>query len=273
MLRVRYLQPEPIFSCRDLSIRGIGIREVMPPSFISRPSTGDHLLMVFHDSVEFGAPPSQKLPAGSMVIWRPGDSHHYGQRRSRWSHSWIHCTGSLVARALAKTDIPRAAPFALADPAQIDQHLLNLHKELTAADPHDVTILRYTLVILIREAARSAAGQGWRLPPPANFVRVRQVIDARYAEPLSLRHLADLAGLSVPHFCTEFGKYFGVAPITYLVQRRMSVAAALLRESADTVANIARHVGYPDQSHFCKVFKSHVGVPPTRLRARLQGKA
>ncbi len=63
MFKVRYLYPQPLFKTPGLSIRGIGIREVMLPSYFQRPTgTGDYLFMIFHDSVQLG------LAAGPPVF-------------------------------------------------------------------------------------------------------------------------------------------------------------------------------------------------------------
>ena len=48
----------------------------------------------------------------------------------------------------------------------------------------------------------------------------RENIDASYHQRFTLTALATQAGLSVPHFCTEFRRHFGVPPVTYLIGRR-----------------------------------------------------
>lgn len=46
----------------------------------------------------------------------------------------------------------------------------------------------------------------------------------------------------------------------------MERAARLLRETEDSIAQIARSVGYGSQSRFTAAFKEYFGVSPTEYR-------
>jgi hypothetical protein len=76
----RFFSPRPLDS-RELSIRGIGIRELMPPGMIERPhGTGDYLFMLFHDPAVAGIRPMTEPPGGpdTMMVWPPGKAQYYG---------------------------------------------------------------------------------------------------------------------------------------------------------------------------------------------------
>jgi AraC family transcriptional regulator, arabinose operon regulatory protein len=268
VLSVRYLKDQPIFRQADLAIRGIGIHEVMPPCFISRPSTGDFLLMLFHDAVDFGTrPQNSEIPAGNVVIWRPGDPHHYGRMASTWSHSWIHFSGRYADRVLRDAGARFSQPAAAVNEPAVLRHLVYLHEELTVASAADAAIVRATLLLLLREATRHCrSADPHRAAVPTELAIAMKLITDRYAEPLTLTRLADAAGLSVPHFCSRFRKQFGITPMACLVRRRLEVASVLLRCTDGTVAAIGARVGYPDPAHFSKVFAAHYDVAPSRLR-------
>jgi AraC-like DNA-binding protein len=67
------------------------------------------------------------------------------------------------------------------------------------------------------------------VPPTRHLLRARDVIDARYREPLDVPALAKIAHASAAHFTREFRRAFGATPHQYLLTRRMERAAALLR--------------------------------------------
>lgn len=266
MFKVRYLSSEPLFRTPRLSIRGIGIREVMPPAYVRRPEgTGDYLFMIFHDPVRIGENAEVLHEAGTIILWKRGAPHFYGNPLTRWSHSWIHCDGEDVGEALEAARILCGQPMVLSNPSHVDKYLFDIHEELTGSIKPNPVILRNTLENFIQEASRPRPGKA---PIPEGLLAARQTLDTRYDERLTLSRLASEASLSVPHFCTEFRRHFGAPPITYLLQRRMRVAAMLLSGTALGVGEIGRRVGYDNPFYFSKLFKASYGVPPSRLTSR-----
>ena len=108
-----------------------------------------------------------------------------------------------------------------------------------------------------------------RHPHPArHLVRARDVVDLRYREPLSVADLALAAGLSEAHFSREFRRAFGETPHRYLRSRRLERAAALLRDTDWTVAEVCFGVGLRSVGSFTSSFTRAFGWPPTAHRAR-----
>ena len=76
------------------------------------------------------------------------------------------------------------------------------------------------------------------VPAARHLLRAKDLADARYFEPLSVGDLAAAAGLSRAHFSREFRRAFGETPHAYLLTRRLERAAALLRTTDRSVADI-----------------------------------
>jgi transcriptional regulator GlxA family with amidase domain len=82
------------------------------------------------------------------------------------------------------------------------------------------------------------------VPPPArHLLRAKDLADAWYFEPLEVGNLARAAGLSRAHFSREFRRAFGESPHAYLLTRRLERAAALLRRTDHSVADVCLSVG------------------------------
>ncbi|HEX5609008.1 MAG TPA: AraC family transcriptional regulator [Solirubrobacterales bacterium] len=105
------------------------------------------------------------------------------------------------------------------------------------------------------------------VPPARHLLRARDLADARYAEPLGVDDLAAAAGLSRAHFSREFRRAFGVSPHGYLLTRRLERAAALLRNTDSSVAEICMAVGLQSVGSFTTSFKRAFGKTPTAYRA------
>lgn len=104
------------------------------------------------------------------------------------------------------------------------------------------------------------------VPPARHLLRARDLADARYFEPLEVDDLAAAAGLSRAHFSRQFRRAFGVSPHAYLLTRRLERAAALLRNSDRTVAEICLDVGLTSVGSFTTSFKRAHGRTPTQYR-------
>lgn len=105
------------------------------------------------------------------------------------------------------------------------------------------------------------------VPPARHLLRAKDLIDARYREPLDVPSIARAAHLSPAHFSREFRRTFGETPHQYLLTRRMERAAALLRSTDRTVADICVAVGLRSVGSFTATFGRVFGSSPTGYRA------
>lgn len=105
------------------------------------------------------------------------------------------------------------------------------------------------------------------VPPARHLLRARDLADARYSEPLGVDDLAAAAGLSRAHFSREFRRAFGEPPHAYLLTRRLERAAALLRTTDNSVAEICFAVGLQSVGSFTTSFSRTYGRSPTAYRA------
>jgi AraC-like DNA-binding protein len=103
--------------------------------------------------------------------------------------------------------------------------------------------------------------------PARHLLRAKDLVDARYREPLDVRVLARAARLSPAHFSREFRRAFGEPPHKYLLMRRMERAAALLRNTDRSVVEICLAVGLRSVGSFTASFRRTFGVSPTAYRA------
>jgi AraC-like DNA-binding protein len=72
--------------------------------------------------------------------------------------------------------------------------------------------------------------------------------------------------LSRSAFHERFADMIGQTPMQYLANWRMQAGAALLRDTAATVATVAREVGYESEASFSRAFKRSVGKSPAAWR-------
>jgi len=105
------------------------------------------------------------------------------------------------------------------------------------------------------------------VPPARHLLRAKDLADARYFEPIKVSDLAAAARLSPAHFSREFRAAFGESPHQYLLTRRLERAAALLRTTDNSVAEICFAVGLRSVGSFTTSFGRVFGMSPTAYRA------
>jgi AraC-like DNA-binding protein len=104
------------------------------------------------------------------------------------------------------------------------------------------------------------------VPTARHLLRAKDLADERYFEALDVPALAAAARLSPAHFSREFRRAFGEAPHQYLLTRRMERAAALLRTTDRSVAEICLAVGLRSLGSFTTSFGRAFGLSPAAYR-------
>lgn len=100
----------------------------------------------------------------------------------------------------------------------------------------------------------------WRLKRVAAFV------DENIGEAITLAGMAAAAGLSRMHFAAQFRIATGIRPHEYVMRRRIEHAQQMLRETGNSLVQIALSVGFQTQAHFTTVFRRFVGDTPYQWR-------
>jgi transcriptional regulator GlxA family with amidase domain len=100
------------------------------------------------------------------------------------------------------------------------------------------------------------------------LLRAKDRMDAASHEEWPVRRLASVSGVSEAHFARSFKEAFGVPPHRYLLTRRIERATALLRDTDQSVTEIAFQTGWASLGTFGRTFRDVTGENPRALRER-----
>jgi AraC family transcriptional regulator len=96
---------------------------------------------------------------------------------------------------------------------------------------------------------------------------VLDYIEDTLGQPIKLRELAALAGISIRHFERAFRQSTGSAPHAYVMERRLQRARGLLiNQLLMPIEQIAVQLGFSSSGHFSSAFRRHAGLTPTEFR-------
>lgn len=117
----------------------------------------------------------------------------------------------------------------------------------------------YEIMYNVLHQASMAKDRGMQ----AALETARNYLDLHFGENVSIEQLAQRIGVSSRHFRRAFKQLYGISATDYVTDLRMSRAKRLMATTRQPIAEIARHVGYQDESHFRRTFKQQMGISPS----------
>lgn len=104
---------------------------------------------------------------------------------------------------------------------------------------------------------------------PYRMRRVTEFIQEHIEEEITLNELARNVGLSPSHFCSLFHKTSGKTPHQFILHCRIQHAKVLLARQSNSILDVALASGFRTHQHFSRIFRRHVGIPPSAYRGQL----
>ncbi|KST63709.1 helix-turn-helix domain-containing protein [Mastigocoleus testarum] len=210
------------------------------------------------------------IPIGSLSIIHSGEVHSPSQRNSLptpVSFLMMHVDSNLLKTITSEIACKRVSfPF-FPQVSIRDRQIISMFQELYIPETKRLTKLERDSLILdlfasliILHAQERPSIQIPKIVKPA-IARVRDFIQCHYADNLSLKELANIAGLSSYYLSRSFSRGMGVSLSAYQMQIRIDQAKKLLAQGKPIVM-IASEIGFYDQSHFALHFKRLVGTTP-----------
>ena len=107
---------------------------------------------------------------------------------------------------------------------------------------------------------------GRRLTKIGPVLAAIQRIEDAPASRLTIAELAGLCHMSEDHFIRRFGDCAGQSPISYILDRRIALAAQRLLFTDESIEAVATATGFGNRYYFTRMFTRHTGCPPAAFR-------
>ncbi len=178
---------------------------------------------------------------------------------------WINIDGDIVSKIY---------DFFALDPVYITKsnvfnHFIAIHDKLSGisevnkADTY-AEIMSHILTILVCATKK-------KLFPSNSGInsleeRIRSYIDANIYNEISLEMIAEQFSVTRMHVIRIFKQKYGVTPIQYMLDKKISIAKSLLRDTVMPIKEISELLRYSNTQHFSGSFKKSVGCTPNQYR-------
>jgi AraC-like DNA-binding protein len=225
-----------------------------------------------------------RLRMPSFVAVPQGVKHSEGCLRHDRSYTaiWMWMRGGQLSVYLSQY-LPRRGwrcPWFAKAPASVSRRLGHWFNRTDALDQDWLEHLRGELFTAMGRIYRSEidieSADGNRRSQDATFSEdhlrvvewVQGYLDRSYTQPVTLDHVATLAGYSPNYLDALYSRWAGIGIRASLIERRMERAMTLCRETMLSFKAIAEKVGYGDALYFSRAFRKYHGLSPTEARAR-----
>ncbi len=101
----------------------------------------------------------------------------------------------------------------------------------------------------------------------------KEYLAKHVSQPIRLSEVAWFSGVSEEHLARSFKQQQGVTVMEYLKEIRLHNACSYLRESTETVTEIARRCGFSTAALFCREFRKATKLTPLQYRQAQSGKS
>jgi AraC-like DNA-binding protein len=206
----------------------------------------------------YGAPP------GSVIVLPPGVTHTGYPSGRQYRKREFYFDGDFLPESLIGPAVDRSS----LDDRPLRAALDHLHRRLVPERREPLDVESRLAFLAERLRRHFTPGQPAPAEPePTLASQLRDFLDGRLTEKVTLAEAAALFDRTVPHLVRGFTRRYGISPHAYLTGRRVERARTLLLQGIP-VADVAVEVGFHDQAHLTRHFRRHVGVPPARYAAR-----
>jgi transcriptional regulator GlxA family with amidase domain len=245
---------------------------IVPGGWGHREAEGDERLIAWIASASASARRTVSVCTGAFLLARAGLLAG-GRATTHWA--WA----ASLSRSYPDVDVDP-------DPIFIREGSLWTSAGVTAGmdlalalveEDHDrelaLTIARHLVMFLRRPGNQSqfSVTLGSQEPEREPLREIQRTVLEEPAGEHSVEAMAGRAHMSPRHFARAFRAETGVTPARYVESVRLEAARRLLEDSAEPVAAVAVHAGFPSAEAMRRSFIRGLGVSPLEYRRRFQG--
>lgn len=215
--------------------------------------------------IEYGGEVIDVRAGMFYYIKKGADVVYYADPADPYEKIWMNIDGILVDRL---TELFMLGEV-FTEEVNVMQQFLEIHDRLehmTAANSADIcrqiSCILYEMLMEVRKTEFFPDTQDRN----ALDERIRAYIDSNIYSDISLDLMAEHFGITKMHIIRVFKRKFGITPMQYLIDKKISVAKSLLCGTVMPIKEIASLLRYSNTQHFSSSFKTATGITPNKYR-------
>jgi len=210
-----------------------------------------------------------RVVPGSIMIVFPGVRHYYKPvYEIGWVEHWVGFRGeqfdNLARSGFLSPDKPFYEIGLQNNVLEIFSQILEEVKNQKPLYQIKVSsrILGLIAETLSVERRNAQPSQSEKLVERAKFLMEENIYDD-----IDLNSIAERLDVSTSHLNEVFKTYTAMTPYQYYIHIKLHMGKVLLEQGDLSVKEVAFRLGFQDQYHFSKLFKSKTGIAPSQWKS------
>jgi AraC family transcriptional regulator, arabinose operon regulatory protein len=258
---------------RDLCVTRIGTFFAAGGHFVERPHGTSEYILILCLSGRGSCTLAGKdweIGPGQLLFLPPREPHLYSaNRRAPWTILWGHFRGERAVDYLMALGVSREQPLiTVSDTAPLSAAFEDSYHHVTSGFGEAAMIglsTGFSRLLGLARVLQKASGDH-PLKTNSRLLKALALLRDTPEKPWTVKQMSQEAGLSIPHFTELCRRQTGMPPLAYLIRLRLQMAMNLLQTGHHNVEEAARAVGYEDPFYFSRLFRQHLGIPPSACR-------
>ena len=255
-----------MFPMKAVHARGFRARSMAfsrPSEFPRHRHRGGHLVLVYEGEWIDRSALRRRTLGGGEVLFHPGPVMHETHAAAGTVVTVIDLSPAALRSFCAITG--RRLHSLHATFADVEGIPERIGAELSRIDEATTLVVQSLALQLLAVGSRLPAVPAQRKPPW--LPRLLAHIHDNLGDRLRIGRLAEVAGVSESHLSHSFARHLDGSVSDYIRDCRLRAVARALRQTNDSVQQIASRFGFSDQAHLTRTFRATYGVTPTEYRS------
>lgn len=217
-----------------------------------------------------GETQTYSIKSGQGFLIYPGQINtYYADNQLPWEYVWIEFDGLRVKEALDITELSVDTPVYHSHSKQLREQMMNemLYIVQHAKEsPFHLIGHLYLFFDYLTQSAKSTKPIQSSKMSDYYIKEAINYIEQNFQNDITIEDIAAVCGINRSYFGKIFRNSIGRTPQEFLMNYRMIKATELLKLTSLSIADIGSAVGYENQLHFSRAFKTIYGISPREWR-------
>ena len=217
-----------------------------------------------------GETQTYSIKSGQGFLIFPGQiTTYYADQNLPWEYVWIEFDGLRVKEALDLTELSVNKPVYHSHSKDLREQLMNEMLYIVHHAKESPFHLIGHLYLFLDYLTRSARSTKLVQTSKMSDYYIKEAInyiEQNFQNNITIEEIAAVCGINRSYFGKIFRNSIGRSPQEFLMNYRMVKATELLKLTSLSIAEIGSAVGYENQLHFSRAFKTIYGISPREWR-------
>ena len=217
-----------------------------------------------------GETQTYSIKSGQGFLIFPGQiTTYYADLRLPWEYVWIEFDGLRVKEALELTELSMNSPVYRSHSKDLREQLVNEMMYIVhhaKESPFHLIGHLYLFFDYLMQSSKSTKLVHSSKMSDFYIKEAIHFIEQNFQNHITVEEIASVCGINRSYFGKIFRKSIGRSPQEFLMNYRMVKATELLKLTSLSIAEIGSAVGYENQLHFSRAFKTIYGISPRQWR-------